>query len=73
LAEHYSKELSKNEIWYCDSFLFSGVLLISIFWNLLLLFNLADIKGDYIEVKWTLDFLRELLLLNFYEEYEVLD
>ena len=32
------------------------MLLIFIVWNLLLLFNLEDIRGGYEGVKWTLDF-----------------
>jgi hypothetical protein len=42
------------------------MLLIFVCWNLLLLFNLEDIKGEYAEVRWTLDFLSELLLMSFY-------
>jgi hypothetical protein len=49
------------------------MLLIFIGWNLLLLFNLEDIKGEYTEVKWTLFFLSELLLWSFYTKYQVLD
>jgi hypothetical protein len=49
------------------------MLLIFISWNLLLLFNLEDIKREYTEVKWTLFFLSELLLRSFYTEYQVLD
>ena len=49
------------------------MLLIFIVWNLLLLFNLEDIREGYEEVKWTLDFLSELLLLSFYTEYQVID
>lgn len=36
------------------------MLLIFIGWNLFLLFNLEDIKGEHTKVKWTLDFLSEL-------------
>jgi hypothetical protein len=49
------------------------MLLIFIGWNLVLLYNLEDIRGGYEEVKWTLDFLSELLLLSFYTEYQVID
>jgi len=49
------------------------MLLIFISWNLLLLFNLEDIRGGYEEVKWTMDFLSFLLLLSFYMKYQVLD
>ena len=50
-------------------------LMLSIFigWNLLLLFNLEDIREGYEEVKWTLYFLSELFLLSFYMGYQVLD
>lgn len=48
--------------------------LIFIGWNLLLLFNLEDdIREGYEEVKWTLYFLSELLLLSFYMWYQVID
>lgn len=46
------------------------MLLIFIFWNLLLLFNLEDIRSEYTEVKWTLDFLSMLLLLSFLMSYQ---
>lgn len=48
------------------------MLLIFIFWNLLLLFNLEDISGEYTGVKWTLYFLSELLLLSFWTNYQSL-
>ena len=49
-------------------------LMLSIFigWNLLLLFNLQDIREGYEYVKWTLDFLSELLKMDFYIEYQAL-
>lgn len=43
------------------------MLLIFIFWNLLLLFNLEDIRGGYKGAKWTNDFLSMLLLVAFFE------
>ena len=51
----------------------SLMLLIFIAWNLLLLFNLEDIRKEYKEAKWTLCYLSELLLLSFWTEYQILD
>jgi hypothetical protein len=48
------------------------MLMLFIGWNLLLLFNLEDIRKGYEHVKWTLDFLSELLLMWFYVEYHAL-
>jgi len=48
------------------------MLLIFIGWNLLLLFDLEDIREGYEYVKWTLDFLSELLKADFYAEYQAL-
>jgi len=45
------------------------MLMLFIGWNLLLLFNLEDVKKEYEYAKWTLDFLSELLLMWFYVEY----
>jgi hypothetical protein len=45
------------------------MLIIFIGWNLLLLFNLEDVRKGYHQAKWTLDFLSELLLMWFYVEY----
>jgi len=46
--------------------------LIFIGWDLLLLFDLEDIREGYEYVKWTLDFLSELLKMSFYVEYQAL-
>jgi len=48
------------------------MLMLFIGWNLLLLFNLEDIRKGYEHAKWTLDFLSELLLMWFYVEYHAL-
>jgi hypothetical protein len=48
------------------------MLMLFIGWNLLLLFNLEDVRKGYEHVKWTLDFLSELLLMWFYVEYHAL-
>ena len=45
------------------------MLMLFIGWNLLLLFNLEDVRKGYERAKWTLDFLSELLLMWFYLEY----
>jgi hypothetical protein len=48
-------------------------LMLSMFigWNLLLLFNLEDVRKGYEYVKWTLDFLSELLKMSFYMECQM--
>jgi hypothetical protein len=48
------------------------MLVLFIGWNLLLLFNLEDIRKEYEHAKWTLDFLSESLLMWFYLEYHAL-
>jgi hypothetical protein len=48
------------------------MLMLFIGWNLLLLFNLEDIRRGYEHAKWTLDFLSELLLMWFYVGYHAL-
>lgn len=48
------------------------MLMLFIGWDLLLLFNLEDIRKEYEHVKWTLDFLSELLKMSFYVEYQAL-
>ena len=48
------------------------MLMIFIFWDLFLLFNLEDIRDGYREVKWTLGFLSELLLDSFKVKYQSL-
>ena len=48
------------------------MLMLFIGWNLLLLFNLEDIRKGYEHAKWTLDFLSQLLLMWFYVEYHAL-
>ncbi len=48
------------------------MLIVFVGWDLLLLFNLEDIKKGYEHVKWTLDFLSGLLLMWFYMEYDAL-
>ena len=45
------------------------MLMLFIGWNLLLLFDLEDVRKGYENAKWTLDFLSELLLMWFYVEY----
>ena len=45
------------------------MLMIFIGWDLLLLFNLEDIRKEYEDVRWTLDFLSELLKTDFCIEY----
>ncbi len=45
------------------------MLLIFIGWDLLLLFNLEEIREGYEHMKWTLDFLSELLKTSFHVEY----
>jgi len=45
------------------------MLMLFIGWNLLLLFNLEDVRKGYEYAKWTLDFLSELMLMWFYGEY----
>ena len=48
------------------------MLMIFIGWNLLLLFDLEGIRNEYEYVKWTLDFLSELLKIGFYVKYQAL-
>ena len=48
------------------------MLMLFIGWNLLLLFDLEDVKKGYEHVKWTLDFLSQLLLMWFYMKYHAL-
>ena len=48
------------------------MLMIFIGWNLLLLFDLEGIRNEYEYVKWTLDFLSELLKIGFYAKYQAL-
>lgn len=50
----------------------SLMLMIFIFWDLLLLFNLEDIRREYPGVKWTFDFLSMLLLFAFLEDNHTL-
>jgi hypothetical protein len=45
------------------------MLMIFIGWDLFLLFNLEDIRREYEYVRWTLDFLSELLKTDFCIEY----
>ncbi len=45
------------------------MLMLFIGWNLLLLFDLEDVRKGYEQAKWTLDFLSQLLLMWFYVEY----
>lgn len=45
------------------------MLMLFIGWNLLLLFDLEDVRKGYEHAKWTLNFLSELLLMWFYLEY----
>jgi hypothetical protein len=48
------------------------MLVIFIGWNLFLLFNLESIRNEYKYVKWTLDFLSELLKIDFHVRYQAL-
>ncbi len=48
------------------------MLMIFMGWDLFLLFNLEGIRKAYEYVKWTLDFLSELLKIDFYVEYQAL-
>jgi hypothetical protein len=48
------------------------MLMIFIGWNLFLLFDLEDIRKAYEYVKWSLDFLSELLKTDFCIEYQAL-
>jgi hypothetical protein len=48
------------------------MLMLFIGWNLLLLFDLEDVRKGYEHAKWTLDFLSQLLLMWFYVEYHAL-
>jgi len=48
------------------------MLMIFIGWDLLLLFNLEGIRKGYKYVKWTLDFLSELLKTDFCIEYQAI-
>lgn len=48
------------------------ILMLFIGWNLLLLFDLEDVRKEYKYAKWTLDFLSELLLMEFHLEYHAL-
>jgi len=57
---------------HCAHTFVALMLLMFIGWNLLLLFDLEDIKAGYEYVKWTLDFLSELLKADFYAEYQAL-
>jgi hypothetical protein len=50
----------------------SLMLMLFIGWDLFVLFDLEGIKNEYKYVKWTLGFLSELLLMNFYLEYHVI-
>jgi hypothetical protein len=48
------------------------MLMLFIGWNLFLLFDLEGIRKGYEYVKWTLDFLSELLKIDFYMKYQAL-
>jgi hypothetical protein len=48
------------------------MLMIFIGWNLFLLFDSEGIRNGYKYVKWTLDFLSELLKIDFYVKYQAL-
>ena len=62
-----------DHVYTHDGHCFEALMLLTfIFWNLLLLFNLEDIRSEYSGVKWTLDFLSELLLLSFWMKYQAL-
>jgi len=59
-----------DHVYTHDAHAFEALMLILfIGWNLLLLFNLEDVRKGYENAKWTLDFLSELLLMWFYVEY----
>jgi hypothetical protein len=48
------------------------MLMLFIGWNLFLLFDLEGIRKGYEYVKWTMDFLSELLKIDFYMKYQAL-
>ena len=48
------------------------MLMIFMGWDLFLLFNLEGMRKAYEYVKWTLDFLSELLKIDFYVKYQAL-
>ncbi len=48
------------------------MLMIFIGWDLLLLFDLEGIRNEYEYMKWTLDFLSELLKIDFHVKYQAL-
>jgi hypothetical protein len=59
-----------DHVYTHDSHTFEALMLmLFIGWNLLLLFDLEDVRKGYEQAKWTLDFLSELLLMWFYVEY----
>ena len=59
-----------DHVYTHDTHTFAALMLmLFIGWNLLLLFDLEDIRKGYEQAKWTLDFLSQLLLMWFYVEY----
>jgi hypothetical protein len=59
-----------DHVYTHDAHTFEALMLILfIGWNLLLLFDLEDVRKGYEHAKWTLDFLSQLLLMWFYVEY----
>ena len=71
--KHLDEQTNCDHVYTHDEHTFEALmLLIFIGWNLLLLFNLLDIKDEYAEARWTLDFLSVLLLLSFYMKYQAL-
>lgn len=68
--KQFDEQTNCDHVYTHDAHTFE-VLMLTLFigWNLLLLFNLEDVKKGYEYAKWTLDFLSELLLMWFYVEY----
>ena len=73
--QNFCKQLNAqtncDHVYTHDGHSFSALmLLIFLCWNLLLLFNLEDIRGGYEGVKWTSGFLSELPLDSFKVKYQ---
>jgi hypothetical protein len=63
-------QVNCDHVYTHDAHTFEALMLmLFVGWNLLLLFNLEDVKKEYEYAKWTLDFLSELLLIWFHMEY----
>lgn len=71
--KEFNQQTNCDHVYTHDAHAFEALMLILfIGWNLLLLFNLEDIRKGYEHVKWTLDFLSELLLMCFFIENRAL-